>query len=85
MHKLTDANGHSHVVLYDRQFILDEMSKVDRLFIDGTFSTAPTMDDVYQLLTIIGIKFGHVISNSILLFSSFRKAMHCCNRSLYIL
>lgn len=58
---VTDEQNYSHVVVYDAQFVRDEMSRVDRLFIDGTFSTAPAIPGVYQLVTIIGIKFGHVI------------------------
>lgn len=57
---VTDDHGHNHVLLYDADFVFREMLTVTRLFIDGTFRSAPDLQGVYQLVTLMAIKFNHV-------------------------
>lgn len=59
-HAVTDENGFVHIIFYDREFILEYMSRVKRLFIDGTFQCRPNIKDIMQLLNILGIRAGCV-------------------------
>ena len=53
---ITDNDGAQHA----QNFVNTEMADVSKLLIDATFATRPRLEGVYQLLTVMGIKFSHV-------------------------
>lgn len=53
-------NGKKHIVFYNEEFIRSEFDDVERLFIDATYKPKPKLTNSYQLLTILGIRHGHV-------------------------
>ena len=57
---VTDTENAQHVLFYDDNFIRQEMGDVSKLLIDATFASRPQIEGVYQLLTVMGIKFSHV-------------------------
>lgn len=57
---VTDRNGDTHVLFYDKTFIKEFFRTVSRLFIDATFQCRPNLSDVCQLLTVMGVVTNHV-------------------------
>lgn len=57
---VTDDGGAQHALIFDENFVREEMQDVSKLLIDATFSSRPRIDGVYQLMTIMGIKLDHV-------------------------
>ena len=57
---ITDNDGAQHVLFHDQNFVNTEMADVSKLLIDATFATRPRLEGVYQLLTVMSIKFSHV-------------------------
>ena len=57
---IMDNDGAQHVLFHDQNFVNTAMADVSKLLIDATFATRPRLEGVYQLLTVMGIKFSHV-------------------------
>jgi hypothetical protein len=58
---LRDTDGNNHIAIHDAEFVRTEiMQDVTKIFIDATFRSTPNLEDAYQLMTIMGIKFNHV-------------------------
>ncbi|XP_043288577.1 uncharacterized protein [Venturia canescens] len=57
---ITDDEGNVHFLMHDPQFT-SEFVDVTHTFIDGTFQTTPRVRGVYQLVTILGVKYDHAI------------------------
>lgn len=58
--RIIDAQGNLHILIFSPEFVANEFNAVSKLFIDGTFKTTPRVQGVYQLLTILGIRYNHV-------------------------
>ena len=55
-----DLNEDIHILFYDENFIRGHMSEITNLFIDATFDIIPRVQGTYQLLSIMGVTYGHV-------------------------
>lgn len=56
-----DADGELHIIFYDENFIREAMLGAEVLFVYCTFDVTPRLRGVYQFLTIMGFRYGHVI------------------------
>lgn len=57
---IIDSSGARHALLFDENFVRQQMGDVTKILIDGTFRSRPRIEGVYQLVTIMGIKLNHV-------------------------
>lgn len=59
--KVLDDDGCQHLLMYDGIYIAKLFSAdATKIFIDGTFQVCPKITGVYQLLTVMAIRFGRV-------------------------
>lgn len=55
-----DGDQEQHIVFSDPVFLKEIMPNVDKVFLDATFQTTPTISGVSQLLTLMVVSHGHV-------------------------
>lgn len=59
--QVIESNRDTHIVFFNRSFIVDFMQRIKRMFIDGTFQTRAQLQDCIQLLTVLVVYMAKVL------------------------